>query len=139
MKRTARSISILAAVAAAVLIFSWSPRTAAAPSPVQDTQQGGAPAAPPAGSSSPMNMMGMMRMHDGMMASMKADDDKVKTLVDKMNKATGDTKIAAMAELLTTLAEQRTAEHASMMQMQGQMMSQMMGRMMNPPAPAPAK
>lgn len=89
-----------------------------------------------------MSTMDMTKMREGMMARMKADDDQVKVLVDKMAKATGDEKIAAMAELLATLAAQRTAEHSSMMQMHDQMMSQMMGPMMMTvpaPAPAPAK
>ena len=82
--------------------------------------------APPSGMSS---MQDMMKNRDAMMTRMKGDDDQVKALVDKMNKATGDAKVAAMAELLTKLAEQRSAEHGSMMGMQSQMMSQMMNMM----------
>jgi hypothetical protein len=88
-------------------------------------------AAPPSGMSS---MQDMMKMRDTMMARMKGDDDQLKALVDKMNKASGDAKVAAMAELITKLAEQRSAEHGSMMSMQGQMMSQMMNMMMTKPA-----
>lgn len=88
--------------------------------------------APPVGMSS---MQDMMKMRDTMMARMKGDDDQVKALVDKMNKATGDAKVAAMAELLTTLVEQRTAQRGSMMGMQSQMMSQMMNMMMKNSAP----
>jgi hypothetical protein len=73
------------------------------------------------------------------MAGMNADDQELKALVEKMNKATGEAKMAATAEAVTRLAEQRAAEHGSMMRMQGQMMSMMnMMNMMNP-APAPAK
>jgi hypothetical protein len=46
-----------------------------------------------------------------------------------MNSATGDAKIAAMAELLGVLADRHRRDRESMMAMQNQMMSHMMGHM----------
>lgn len=40
----------------------------------------------------------MMQMHQTMMADMKAMDDKLNTLVTKMNAATGEAKVDAIAD-----------------------------------------
>ena len=52
-----------------------------------------------------------------MMSDMKAKDAKLEALVQKMNAAKGAAKTEAMAELLTTLVEERKAMHSSMMGM----------------------
>jgi|GEM_PF-1745798 len=71
----------------------------------------------------------MMQMHQKMMADMKAMDDKLNTLVTKMNAATGDAKVNAMAELVTAVVQQRGTMRDAMMRMQGQMMGHMMQQM----------
>ena len=74
-------------------------------------------------------MMDMQKM----MAEMKAMDATLDVLMTKMNAATGEAKVDAIAELLTAIVQQRAAMHDRMMQMQSQMMGQMMqmhGQMM---------
>jgi hypothetical protein len=89
----------------------------------------------------------MMKMRQDMMARMQKGDDRVQALVTAMNKATGEAKVAAMATLLTALADERVAMRDGMMQMQSQMMAHMMDMRkgmqdamatcpMMPPAPA---
>jgi hypothetical protein len=74
--------------------------------------------------------MGTQNMPDqkAMMQRMAAADQKLDQLVAKMNAATGDEKVAAIAAVVTELAAQRRQMRA-MMQMQGGMMEQMMMRM----------
>ena len=72
-----------------------------------------------------MQMPEMMKMQDKMMADMKASQGKMDDLVKKMNGATGDAKISAMAELLTELVR----EHKAMSEGLGGMDRQMMGMM----------
>jgi hypothetical protein len=45
----------------------------------------------------------MMQRHEQMMAEMKASDAKLDELVRAMNNATGEAKIAAMAQAITEL------------------------------------
>jgi len=72
----------------------------------------------------PQPTMGdMMKMHEQMMAEMKAADAKLDALVKEMN-AAGDAKINAMAAVVTELVRQQKSMHAHM----GQMHEQMMGR-----------
>jgi hypothetical protein len=60
-----------------------------------------------------------------MMATMHANDQKVDDLVKKMNDAKGNNKVDAMAELLTTLVQDRRSMQQSMSNMS--MMMNMMG------------
>ena len=60
-----------------------------------------------------------------MMATMHANDQKVDDLVQKMNAARGNDKVEAMAQLLTTLVQDRRAMQQSMSNMS--MMMNMMG------------
>jgi len=84
---------------------------------------------PPAAPPQQVQMMDMQKM----MAEMKAMDATLDALKTKMNAATGEAKVDAIAELLTAIVQQRAAMHGRMMQMQSQMMGQMMqmhGQMM---------
>jgi hypothetical protein len=72
---------------------------------------------------SPSNMQDMMKMHEQMMAQMKAGDDRLDALVKEMNAASGDAKINAVAAAVTELVRQQRSMHEHM----GQMHQQMMG------------
>jgi hypothetical protein len=71
----------------------------------------------------PQSMQDMMKMHEQMMAEMKAGDAKLDALVKDMNSATGGTKIDAVAAVVNELVRQHQAMHGRM----GQMHQQMMG------------
>jgi vancomycin resistance protein YoaR len=91
--------------------------------------------APPAQSSqpreqSPSNMQDMMKMHEQMMAEMKAADSKLDALVKEMNAATGDAKVNAVAAVVAELVRQNRSMHERMGQMHEQMMGGR-GMMMN--------
>jgi hypothetical protein len=66
---------------------------------------------------------GMMKMHEQMMAEMKASEAKLDALVKEMNSATGDSKINAVAAVVNELVHQHKAMHGRM----GQMHQHMMG------------
>jgi hypothetical protein len=104
--------SIFVAIAAGAVAFSliaFAPRGAAA-------QQTPPPAAQP-GQATPPNMADMMKRHQQMMAEMKAADAKLDQLVTQMNAATGDAKVAAMAQVVNELVRQQKAMHEHMAQM----------------------
>lgn len=69
-------------------------------------------------------MADMMKMHEQMMAEMKAGDAKLDALVKDMNAAAGDAKVSATAAVVNELVRQQKAMHERM----GQMHQQMMGR-----------
>jgi hypothetical protein len=69
-------------------------------------------------------MADMMKMHEQMMAEMKAGDAKLDALVRDMNAAAGDAKVNATAAVVNELVRQQKAMHERM----GQMHQQMMGR-----------
>jgi ABC-type glycerol-3-phosphate transport system substrate-binding protein len=71
----------------------------------------------------PSNMQDMMKMHEQMMAEMKAADSRLDALVKEMNAATGDAKVNAVAAVVTELVRQQRSMHDRM----GQMHQQMMG------------
>jgi hypothetical protein len=76
-------------------------------------------------------MQDMMKMHEQMMAEMKANDAKLDALVKDMNAATGDAKVNAMATVVNELVRQHRAMHGRMGQMHQHMMGMgrgMMGR-----------
>jgi hypothetical protein len=62
-----------------------------------------------------------------MMATIRANDQKLDDLVKKMNAAKDNAKVDVIAELLTTLVQDRRAMHESMSNMS--MMMNMMGTM----------
>ena len=68
-------------------------------------------------------MAEMMKMHEQMMAEMKASDAKLDALVKDMNAAAGEAKINAMTAVVNELVRQNKAMHERM----GQMHQQMMG------------
>jgi hypothetical protein len=82
----------------------------------QTAAQEGTPAPQP-------NMQTMMKMHEQMMAEMKAADVKLDALVRDMNAAKGEARIVAMSAVVNELVQQHTAMHGRM----GQMHQQMMG------------
>jgi hypothetical protein len=69
-------------------------------------------------------MADMMKMHEQMMAEMKAGDAKLDALVKDMNAAAGDARVNATAAVVDELVRQQRAMHERM----GQMHQQMMGR-----------
>lgn len=89
---------------------------------------------PPAaqrGNQAPPNMPGMMKMHEQMMAEMKANTAKLDALVKDMNAAAGDARVSALVAVVNELARQHTSTHGRMAEMHQQMMGMMGGRMMN--------
>jgi hypothetical protein len=72
------------------------------------------------------NMQDMMKMHQQMMAEMKAADAKLDQLVQQMNAASGEAKVNATAAVVTELVRQQKSMHAHM----GKMHDQMMGGVM---------
>ena len=69
------------------------------------------------------NTQAMMKMHEQMMAEMKAGDAKLDALVKDMNDAKGDAKLNAIAAVVNELVQQHKTMHGRM----GQMHQQMMG------------
>jgi vancomycin resistance protein YoaR len=69
------------------------------------------------------NMQEMMKMHEQMMAEMKAADARLDALVKEMNTATGNAKINGVAAVVNELVRQHKAMHEHM----GQMHQHMMG------------
>ena len=71
---------------------------------------------------SPPNMQDMMKMHEQMMAEMKAADSRLDALTKEMNAAKGEAKVNAVAAVVTELVRQQKSMHDRMGQMQEQMM-----------------
>jgi hypothetical protein len=67
---------------------------------------------------------GMMD-HQKMMADMKAADDRLQALADKMTTAHGEDRIRAIQDVVSELVKNQVAMHERMAMMQQQMMSQM--------------
>jgi hypothetical protein len=68
-------------------------------------------------------MQSMMKMHEQMMAEMKANRAKLDALTKDMNNASGAAKVDAIAAVVTELVRQQNAMHERMGQMHEQMMS----------------
>ena len=66
----------------------------------------------------------MAEMRQKMMQKMHASDAQLDRLVADMNAATGDAKIAAMAELLTRMIQQQKTTRTDMQESMKTMMSQ---------------
>ena len=82
----------------------------------------------PTPSSPPQATMAeMMKRHQQMMADIKAADLKLEELVKDMNAATGEAKIAAVAQVVNELVRQQKTMHEHMGTMDQQMMMRMMG------------
>ena len=70
----------------------------------------------------PMNADDMSKMHQQMMAEMKAEQAKLDSLVKNMNSANGDAKVRATADLLAELVR----DHGKMIDRMGTMHEHMM-------------
>jgi hypothetical protein len=70
------------------------------------------------------SMADMMKMHQPMMAEMKAGGAKLDALVKDMNAAAGDAKVNPTAAVVNELVRQQMAMHQRI----GQMHQQMIGR-----------
>jgi hypothetical protein len=75
------------------------------------------------------NMANMMKMHEQMMAEMKSADAKLDQLVKDMNVASGEAKIAAIAQVVNELAQQQKSMHERMATMHQHLMMGGMGMM----------
>ena len=71
----------------------------------------------------------MMAEREKMMADMKAADQRLDSLVAKMNSASGMEKMAATAAVVTEMVTQRRTMQEGMMKMQQGMMGHMMEHM----------
>ncbi|HSQ03035.1 MAG TPA: hypothetical protein VLN59_03295 [Burkholderiales bacterium] len=69
-----------------------------------------------------MPMQDMMKMHEKMMADMKASQTKLDDLAKKMNSTTGEAKVNAMAELLNEFVRDHKMMGDHMASMHDQMM-----------------
>jgi hypothetical protein len=67
-------------------------------------------------------MQDMKKMHEQMMAEMKAGDAKLDALVSDMNAAADNAKVNAVAAVVTELVRQHKAMHAHMGRMHRHMM-----------------
>src|SRR5262245_49848111 len=95
----------------------WSTQTVAAPQ-----SQAAAPQRPSQEPSS--QMQDMKKMHEQMVAEMKAEDAKLAELAQQMNTARGDAKIDATAAVVNELVRQ----HIAMTDRMGRMSHMMGGR-----------
>jgi len=75
------------------------------------------------------DMQAMMKLHEQMMAEMKAGDAKLDALAKDMNSATGEARVTAIAAVVNELVQQHKTMHGRMGQMHQQMMGGR-GRMM---------
>jgi hypothetical protein len=75
-------------------------------------------------------MQDMMKMHEQMMAEMRAAQTKLDGLVSDMNAASGDARVTTLTAVVNELVRQQRAMHHHMGQMHhhmGQMHQHMMG------------
>ena len=101
--------------------------TNALPLAAVESQQTQPPTPSSPGPSSQANRAAdMMKMHQQMMAAMKAADVKLDELVKDMNAGTGEAKISAIAQVVNELVRQQKTMHEHMGMMDQQMMMQMM-------------
>jgi hypothetical protein len=75
-------------------------------------------------------MQDMMKMHEQMMAEMKAAEARLDVLVKEMNLATGEAKTNAVAAVVNELVRQQKSMHGRMGQMHEHMMMGGRGMMM---------
>jgi hypothetical protein len=120
---TSRFAVVSATLLTLVLIAPGPPLTAE-PSVGAQQDQSSADAGANQRDQQPSTMQDMMKMHEQMMAEMKAANAKLDQLVQKMDAATGDAKVNATADVVKELVSQHKAMHDRM----GQMHQQMMGK-----------
>ena len=82
-----------------------------------DPQHTHPPASQPPQTTDTSQAPDMKKMHEQMMADMKAADRRLDQLVTEMNVAAGDDRVAAMARVVTELASQQKALHNRMVMM----------------------
>ena len=116
--RTSRLLVLLSVVVLPVVLLPTTTMTAQAPAPQT--------AKPAAGA----GMGDMMKMHEKMMAEMKAADGRLDALVKTMNAAAGDAKTNAIAAVVSELVAQHKQMHAHMAEMHQMMGGR--GMMMKP-------
>ena len=78
------------------------------------------------GTTAPQTQQGMpdmMKMHEQMMAEMKANRARLDILTKEMNEASGSQKVDAIAAVVNELVRQENAMYERMGQMHGLMMS----------------
>jgi hypothetical protein len=103
------------------MILSWMSGTPFDASAAAASAASRAQAAPAA----QMPMQDMMKMHEKMMADMKAGQARLDDLEKKMNAANGDAKVTAIADLVSELVRQ----HRGMTERMAEMSQRMMGQM----------
>ena len=110
------STRIVVAIAAILIIglFVRVPGTSTAASPEVASRQQAEHAHE---AQKPMGMPEMQKMHEKMMADLKAEQQKLDEMVKKMNSAKGDARVDAIAAIVTQMVEHHRgmAQHMDMM------------------------
>ena len=118
---TCRSFLHVAGLTGLLVLTMSSPGVALAQTPAPSAGAGAAPQA-----RSDASPTAMMAMRQQMMARMTAQNQKLSDLIAKMNSATGNEKVAAIAAAVTELAAERMQMQTQMMRMQTQMVAHML-------------
>ena len=119
--------AVVFAVAFAITRFGLGPARAT----LEGAQPQAAVQQPPQPSPAMPGMQDMQKMHEQMMAEMKAGDARLDALVKDMNAAAGDKRVTAMMAVINELVRQHSSMHVHMGQMHEQMMAgRGRGRMM---------
>jgi hypothetical protein len=120
-----RTASVIALACVAMLVQAPAISAQTAQDPQHQHQQ--EPAQPAADMSA--KCKAMMANHEKMMADMKAADQRLDGLVEKMNAASGQAKVDSTAVVVTEIVTQRKTMREGMMNMHEGMMSHMMEHM----------
>ncbi len=120
-----RIVTAMMAGCAAVVMSSVPGLAAQAP---QQPQHAASDTAKPASGMAAKDTA-MMAEREKMMADMKAADQRLDSLVARMNTASGADKMAATATVVTEMVTQRRTMQAGMMKMEQGMMTHMMEHM----------
>ena len=115
-------VALITAVLMVVSVDPWAARPGLNAAETQQNPSAQQPAQQP-----PSNMAAMMKMHEQMMAEMKANDARLAALVKEMNAATGSATIDAVRSVVNELARQHRAMYERMGQMDQQQMMMMGG------------
>ncbi len=108
---------------------AWSGQAAQTPPTHQQHHPESQPAKPATQGKMTMDCQSMMAMHQKAMEDMKAMDDRLDSLVQTMNSATGPAKVDATAAVVSELVSQRKMMRERMEGMQAGMMTHMMEHM----------
>jgi uncharacterized protein HemX len=116
--------AVVFGIAFAITRFGFDPAKATP----ESTESQAAAKQPP---QQPPGMQDMTKMHEQMMAEMKAGDARLDALVKDMNAAAGEKRVTAMMAVINELVRQHSSMHVHMGQMHEQMMAgRGRGRMM---------